>query len=70
MIQECLRRRRKIIKNKGIKSLSESRGRKKVSKLKTGKMSEVGRLKYLEVEVKHLRAENVFLTKLQTKRTE
>ncbi len=68
--KECLRRWRKILKQKGIKGLSESRGRKKGGRQKTAKLSEAERLKYLEAEVIYLKAENAFLAQLRAKRAE
>jgi len=68
--KECLRRWRKIIMNRGTKGLSESRGTKKSNRLKTAKMSKVERVKYLEAEVKYLKAENAFLAQLRARRAE
>jgi hypothetical protein len=67
---DCLRRWRKIVKHKGLKGLSESRGRKKSGKQKTVELSAAERLQYLEAEVKYLKAENSFLAQLRAKRAE
>jgi hypothetical protein len=67
---ECLRRWRAIVNKKGFSGLSESRGRNKGSKSKPKKMSEAERMRYLEAEVKYLKAENAFLAQLRAKRAE
>lgn len=67
---ECLRRWRKIVTRKGFQGLTESRGKKKSSQPKMHKMSEADRLKYLEAEVKYLKAENLFLVALRAKKAE
>jgi hypothetical protein len=58
------------VKHKGLKGLSESRGRKKSGKQKTVELSAAERLQYLEAEVKYLKAENSFLAQLRAKRAE
>jgi len=67
---ECLRRWKKVMKQKGTEGLSESRGRKKGGRPKKSKLSEKDRLKYLEAEVIYLKAENSFLAQLRAERGE
>ena len=67
---DCLRRWLRVVGRKGFLGLSEARGRKKGGKPKKDKMSEAERLKYLEAEVKYLKAENAFLAQLRAKRAE
>lgn len=67
---DCLRRWRRIVKRKGFSGLSEARGKKKGSRPKKNKMSTTERLKYLEAEVKYLKAENSFLVELRARRAE
>jgi hypothetical protein len=67
---DCLRRWRKIHKEKGIRGLSEARGSNSSGRPKKQKLTEAERLKYLEAEVKYLKAENSFLVALRAKKTE
>lgn len=63
---DCLRRWRRQFKKKGLIGLQDRRGRKKGK----GRQTEVDRLKWLEAEVKYLKAENAFLAQLRAKRAE
>jgi len=69
--KQCLRRWRKLVKNKGESSLSESRGRKRNNgRPKTKGLTDADKIERLEVTVAYLKAENAFLAKLQAKRRE
>ncbi len=68
--RECMRRWRKIVKEKGNKGLCEIRGSNSRGRQKKPELSESDRVKRLEAEVIYLRAENDFLAKLRAKRAE
>ena len=67
--RECLRRWRTIVKRAGLRGLTEVRGTTSGRQNKS-KDSETDRLKWLEAEVKYLKAENAFLAQLRAKRAE
>lgn len=66
----CLGRWLKVFRTKGIKELSiEARGRGKGGgRPKTNWSNDKEKLKYLEVQVAYLKAENAFLARLRKKR--
>ncbi len=66
----CLRRWRKIHKDKGNNGLSDTRGKIGVPRVNKPKLYGAKRLKYLEAEVKYLKAENTFLAQLRAKKVE
>jgi hypothetical protein len=66
---ECLRRWRRIVRKSGLRGLAEVRGRNSGVKKKP-KDTKTDRLKWLEAEVKYLKAENAFLAQLRAKRAE
>lgn len=64
----CLKRWRRVFKDKGIEKLSiETRG-KGGGRPKTNWSNEKEKIRYLEAEVAYLKAENAFLAKLRKKR--
>jgi len=68
--KSCLRRWRKIHKEKGLSGLSEARGKSSVGRPKKQTRTRNEQMKYLEAEVKYLKAENAFLAQLRAKRRE
>lgn len=66
----CLRRWRATYKEKGIAGLTEARGKNSIGTKKKQANTETDRLKWLEAEVKYLKAENAFLARLRAKRAE
>ena len=68
--RECMKRWRKIVKEKGYAGLSESSGTKATGRLKTKGVTDQDRIKRLELQVKYLKAENDFLAKLRARRAE
>ncbi len=67
--KSCLRRWLKVAKTKGIQDLSvETRGRSGGGRPKTRFADDKEKLKYLEVQVAYLKAENAFLARLRKKR--
>lgn len=66
----CLRRWRAVYKKHGIAGLTESRGKNSTGRRKRPYRTEAERLKWLEAEVKYLKAENAFLAQLRAKRAE
>lgn len=65
----CLKRWLKVFKAKGVQELSvETRGRGGGGRPKTNWSNDQEKLKYLEVQVAYLKAENAFLAKLRKKR--
>jgi transposase len=67
---DCIRRWNKIVRRKGMKGLSEVRGKNSSGRPKTKNLTEADTVKRLEAEVEYLKAENVFLAKLRAKRAE
>lgn len=66
----CLQRWRVRFKEKGLKGLADTRGKNSTGR-KNGRVNtETNRLKWLEAEVKYLKAENTFLAQLRAKRAE
>ena len=64
----CLRRWRERFKKNGVEGLYDTRGQmKQRRKLRN---TETDRMKWLEAEVKYLKAENAFLAQLRAKRAE
>ena len=69
--RECMKRWRGIVKKKGLRGLNEeSRGIRATGRPKTKGLTDVDRIKRLELEVAYLKAENAFLTQLRAKRAE
>lgn len=68
--KDCLRRWHKIVRRKGIKGLSEVRGKNSRGRPKTKNLAKTDTIKRLEAEVAYLKAENDFLAKLRAKKTE
>ncbi|MBU1126171.1 MAG: HTH domain-containing protein [Patescibacteria group bacterium] len=67
----CLGRWRRIVQEKGIEGLVESRGQHgKGGRPKTKGVSVADRIEYLETQIAYLKAENAFLAKLRAKRRE
>lgn len=66
----CLRRWRAAYKNHGAMGLTEARGKNSTGRKKRPHHAETDRLKWLEAEVKYLKAENTFLAQLRAKRAE
>lgn len=66
----CLRRWRIRFKEYGIVGLTEARGKTSTGRKKKRVNTETDRLKWLEAEVKYLKAENAFLARLRAKRAE
>lgn len=66
--KECLHRWRESVKEAGLVGLIDTRGKKKSNKILRN--TETDRLKWLEAEVKYLKAENAFLAQLRAKRAE
>ncbi len=64
---DCLQRWRKIYKNKGLNALNtETRGISSPGRpLKSKWTSDSEKIKYLEIEIAYLKAENDFLVKLR-----
>lgn len=65
---ECIKRWRRIVRNKGVKGLTESRGSNGSGRPKTKFDSDKEKMEYMEAEVAYLKAENAFLKKLRAKR--
>lgn len=65
----CLQRWRVRYKEEGTKGLADGRGQNRTGKKKRIN-TETDRLKWLEAEVKYLKAENAFLAQLRAKRAE
>ncbi len=68
--KDCLRRWNKIVRKKGLKGLSEVRGKKSRGRPKTKNLTKTDTIKRLEAEVAYLKLENDFLAKLRAKRAE
>lgn len=68
--KSCLRRWRVQFKEKGIRGLTDERGKNSMGRKKKQKHTETNRLKWLEAEVKYLKAENAFLAQLRAKKAE
>lgn len=69
--KDCLKRWRKIVREKGVGGLAESRGENgKGGGSKTKDVSDVDKIEYLETQIAYLKAENAFLAKLRAKRRE
>jgi len=68
--KSCLRRWRKRYKENGVGGLLEVRGKSSAGRKKKSSHPETDRMQWLEAEVKYLKAENAFLTKLRAKRAE
>ena len=66
----CLLRWRRQFKQKGLEGLLDTRGQNALKKDKVPRNPETDRLKWLEAEVKYLKAENAFLAQLRAKRAE
>jgi len=64
----CLVRWRRQFKENGPNGLIDTRG--KIKKKHIPRNTETNRLKWLEAEVKYLKAENAFLAQLRAKRAE
>jgi len=64
----CLLRWRRQFKENGLGGLTDTRG--KIKKKRIPRNTETDRLKWLEAEVKYLKAENAFLAQLRAKRAE
>jgi hypothetical protein len=58
------------VRRSGTKGLVDTRGKQHTNQKKRRINNETNRLKWLEAEVKYLKAENAFLTKLRAKRAE
>lgn len=67
---ECIQRWRKTVRRAGIAGLVEARGKSSAGRKKRPHHTETDRLKWLEAEVKYLKAENAFLAQLRAKRAE
>ena len=64
----CLKRWRKIFKERGVKGLStESRGKCGGRSKSVKNLTDNEKMKYLEAQVAYLKAENNFLSKLRKK---
>jgi hypothetical protein len=59
-----------MVRRFGTKGLVDARGKHHAKQKKRRINTETDRLKWLESEVKYLKAENAFLTKLRAKRAE
>lgn len=68
--RECMTRWRRILKKKGFDGLKGSSGTNSVGRPKTKGLTDVEKIKHLELQVKYLKTENDFLAKLRTKRAE
>jgi len=68
--KDCLKRWRRVVRRSGTKGLVDTRGKQHTNQKKRRINNETNRLKWLEAEVKYLKAENAFLTKLRAKRAE
>jgi transposase-like protein len=66
--KECLLRWRRQFKENGLAGLIDTRGKTKQARIPRN--TETDRLKWLEAEVKYLKAENAFLAQLRAKRAE
>lgn len=66
----CLRRWRATYKKNGATGLTEARGKNSTGRKKKPYHTEADRLKWLEAEVRYLKAENAFLARLRAKRAE
>ena len=64
----CIRRWRARFKEKGVQGLTDTRGKNGAGRKKRVKNTETDRMKWLEAEVKYLKAENAFLAQLRAKR--
>lgn len=70
-LRNCIRNWKKVVKEKGIQGLHESRGRMKKRKQKEEEVpTTTDRVKRLEAEIAYLKKENDFLAQLRAKRTE
>ena len=65
--RECLKRWRKIVKSNGLQGLAEPRW---VGRPKSKGVTDRDIIKRLNLQIKYLKAENVFLVKLRAKRAE
>ena len=68
--RECIKRWRKIVKKNGMQGLAYSQGMKATDRTKTKTVTDADKIKYLELKVRYLKAENDFLAKLRAKRAE
>lgn len=68
--KNCLKRWCNVVRRSGTKGLVDARGKHHTKGKKRRINNETDRLKWLEAEVKYLKAENAFLTKLRAKRAE
>lgn len=69
--KECLERWKKIVREKGVDGLVESRGQNgKGGRPKTKGLNDADRIERLETQIAYLKAENAFLAKLRAKRRE
>jgi len=69
--KETLKRWRRIVRKKGLRGLSEVRGKNSLNKkIKLKYLTDTDKIKYLEAEIAYLKQENDFLAKLRAKRTE
>lgn len=68
--KSCLRRWRAVYKKHGVIGLTEARGKNGTGRKKKVYRTEADHLKWLEAEVKYLKAENAFLAQLRAKRAE
>ena len=67
----CLKRWRKLVKNKGESGLSECRGKGgNGGRPKIKGLTDADKIERLEVQVAYLKAENAFLAKLRAKQKE
>jgi len=68
--KNCLQRWRTRVKEVGVSGLKDTRGENAKGKKSQVRNTETDRMKWLEAEVKYLRAENDFLARLRAKRAE
>lgn len=68
--RECIKRWRKIVKKNGMQGLAYSQGMRATGRAKTKVVTDADKIKYLELKVRYLKAENDFLAKLRAKRAE
>lgn len=66
--KSCLVRWRRQFKENGLEGLIDTRGKHETKRVPRN--TETDRLKWLEAEVKYLKAENAFLAQLRAKRAE
>jgi hypothetical protein len=61
---------KKIVRKNGLEGLAKKRGEGATGRPKTKGLTDADKIKYLELKVKYLQAENDFLAKLRAKRAE